>query len=193
MIFTKITHPIQIINVILPDVLEPDYLMPPSEEDWYTIADEFDSKWEFPHCIGTLDGKHVRNIAPTDAGSNYYNYKQFNSIVLLAMCDASHKFTIIDVGSCGREGDSAIFHSSELFEQLEEKTLGIPPPSTVLESDKILPFVIVGDEAFPLKSDLMKPFSGRTTGLLPHSVKIFHYRYQCTACSSLFCTNLYVY
>ena len=53
MIFTKITHPIQIINVVLPDVLEPDYLMPPSEEDWYTIADEFDSG-NFPTALGHL-------------------------------------------------------------------------------------------------------------------------------------------
>lgn len=26
---------------------------------WKRIANEFDEKWNFPHCIGAIDGKHV--------------------------------------------------------------------------------------------------------------------------------------
>lgn len=34
--------------------------MPPTnEESWLRIADEFEEKWNFPHCIGAIDGKHV--------------------------------------------------------------------------------------------------------------------------------------
>ena len=28
-------------------------------EDWKEIANEFSNKWNFPHCIGAIDGKHV--------------------------------------------------------------------------------------------------------------------------------------
>lgn len=42
-----------------------DYLCPlvlPSqldEKDWLNIANDFHEKWNFNHCIGAIDGKHV--------------------------------------------------------------------------------------------------------------------------------------
>lgn len=29
------------------------------EQDWLDIANEFEVKWNFNHCIGAIDGKHV--------------------------------------------------------------------------------------------------------------------------------------
>jgi len=34
-------------------------LFTPNEDGWVKIADEFESKWLMPHCVGALDGKHV--------------------------------------------------------------------------------------------------------------------------------------
>jgi len=34
-------------------------LFKPSEDGWKEVAKKFDSYWNFPHCIGALDGKHV--------------------------------------------------------------------------------------------------------------------------------------
>lgn len=28
-------------------------------EDWKEIANDFANKWNFPHCIGAIDGKHI--------------------------------------------------------------------------------------------------------------------------------------
>lgn len=36
-----------------------DELFEPSSENWKKIAAEFDDYWQFPHCIGAIDGKHV--------------------------------------------------------------------------------------------------------------------------------------
>lgn len=69
---------------------------------------------DFPNCVGAIDGKHVRVVCPNKSGSLYYNYKNYFSIVLLAIVDAKYKFLAIDVGSYGKEGDSGIFAKSSM-------------------------------------------------------------------------------
>lgn len=78
----------------------------PTKEQFVSIAEDFGRIWNFPNAIGCLDGKHVRIRCPNNTGSVYYNYKDFFSIILLALVDAKYKFIAIDVGSYGREGDA---------------------------------------------------------------------------------------
>lgn len=63
---------------------------------------------------GAVDGKHVRIEAPTGAGSLYYNYKDYHSIVLLAAFDANLRVLYYDVGTNGRISDSGIWADTEL-------------------------------------------------------------------------------
>ncbi|XP_024878239.1 protein ANTAGONIST OF LIKE HETEROCHROMATIN PROTEIN 1-like, partial [Temnothorax curvispinosus] len=77
----------------------------PTTEDWKEIGRGFESQWNFPNCIGAIDGKHIPIQAPAGAGSEYYNYKGFHSIVLLAICDYRYAFTMLDIGATGRQSD----------------------------------------------------------------------------------------
>ena len=85
------------------------YMSVPIETEWKEIAENFMNKWQFPHCLGAVDGKHISIKCPPNAGSQFFNYKHFHSIVLLAVVDANKKFIIIDVGSMGRFSDGGIF------------------------------------------------------------------------------------
>lgn len=75
---------------------------PTTAAGWREVADGFARRWNFKHCIGAIDGKHVAIRCPPKSGSTFYNYKGFFSIVLLAVVDSSYKFMYIDVGANGR-------------------------------------------------------------------------------------------
>ncbi|XP_077279076.1 uncharacterized protein LOC143906704 [Temnothorax americanus] len=36
----------------------------PSQENWLYVEKKFAQRWNFPHCVGALDGKHVVIMAP---------------------------------------------------------------------------------------------------------------------------------
>lgn len=50
-------------------------------------------------------------IFPPNSGSQYYNYKQFHSIQMLAVCDAQYNFTLVDVEVAG---NVLFFHYKKL-------------------------------------------------------------------------------
>jgi len=89
-------------------------------ESWVETVMEYEKTWNFPNCLGGIDGKHVMMQAPPNSGSIFFNYKNFFSIVLLATCDAQYRFTTIDVGAYGRQSDSGIFQNSKFGRALEE-------------------------------------------------------------------------
>ena len=86
---------------VLWNVLQPDVMPLPDEGKWKHIAEEFEELWQFPHCLGSLDGKHIIIQAPKNSGSLFFSYKKHFSGVLLAAVDANYKFVIVDIGAYG--------------------------------------------------------------------------------------------
>lgn len=74
----------------------------------------------------------------------------------MAIVDADYKFTSIDVGAYGREGDSGILHRSTFGKSLYEGTFSLPPPANLPETNIVANHVIVGDEAFTLHPNVMR-------------------------------------
>ena len=155
------------------EVLMPQVLRAPStQSQWRSIAVEFFQLWNFPTCVGAMDGKHVMIQAPPNSGSEFYNYKGFHSIVLLAVCDAQYCFTLIDVGDAGRHSDGGIFANSTFGKQLLSQRLGLPPPEDI-GIGEVMPYCVVADAAFPLKVNIMRPYPGKH---LKEEERIFNYR-----------------
>ena len=70
-----------------------------------------------------MDGKHVTIKCPVQGGSTFFNYKHFNSIVLIAIVDADYKFIYVDVGCNGRVSDGGVFGRSEIRNSIEKEEL----------------------------------------------------------------------
>lgn len=171
------------ISQIIPEVcdaiwkrMSPLYMKAPSSpEDWKFIAANFQQKWQFPFCLGAVDGKHVVMMKPWKSGSLYYNYKGTCSIVLMALVDANLQFIAIDTGSYGRSSDGGIFSRCPLGKRFTDGTFNFPPDDHFPGYEHIgkVPYVAVGDEAFPLLEHLFRPFPGREN---TWEKQVFNYR-----------------
>ncbi|XP_042176962.1 protein ALP1-like isoform X1 [Oncorhynchus tshawytscha] len=157
------------------DCLVGEYMPVPKEEDWRAIAAEFLERWNFPNCLGSIDGKHVVIQAPPCSGSQFYNYKGTYSVVLLAVVDAIYYFCVVDVGAYGKGRDGGTLRDSAFGQALQDGTLEIPPSLTGAEDLGPVPHVFVDDKAFPLRPNLMRPYTGRQLPL-PKPVRIFNKR-----------------
>ncbi|CAF4956650.1 unnamed protein product [Pieris macdunnoughi] len=120
----------------------------PTENQLRQNSSKFFSKWNFPNCVGAIDGKHVRIKAPKRSGLLYFNYKEYYSIVLLAVVDADCKFNAVDIGSYGREEDACIYLKSQIGKMIKINTFNIPAPKVIPGTNNVVPHVIVGGEAF---------------------------------------------
>lgn len=169
------------ISTIIPEVcdaiyncLKAEYLNTPhADTEWKKIAKTFHEKWNFPMCLGAMDGKHVEIVPPPGSGSMYYNYKQDFSVVLLALVDAQLKFRYVDVGTNGRISDGGVWAKSELKKAMDRNDLNIPTPENLPGTNILVPYVLLADDAFPLGEYIMKPFAGRS---LQKNQRIFNYR-----------------
>jgi len=115
------------------------------------IALKFYEKWNFPNFV-PIDGKRIRLRCPTMSGSMYYNYKQFFSIVLMAVVNANYKFVIIDVGAYGKDSHGGVLSNSTFYQRIENASLKLPKDTKLPNSNVLVPFVFIGDEALPLQN-----------------------------------------
>ncbi|XP_063683910.1 uncharacterized protein LOC134818332 [Bolinopsis microptera] len=136
---------------------------PKSLEDWLKIADEFDSRWRLPHCLGAVDGKQVKVVKHPRSGCLLHNYKD-ESIILLAVVDAKYRFIHFNVGA---SDSRSVWAEDRLGSALNKGHLDsfIPAPNYLPRDEKrscgLVNYFFVGDDAFGLQPHMMKPFRVR--------------------------------
>lgn len=124
------------------------------------MSKDFETTWNFPHCVGAVDGKHIVLQCPINSGSEYINYKGFFIIVLFALVDAGYNFMFVDVGCQGQISDGGVFASTCLYKEMENGTLRIPHPTPLNGRAEKIPYFFLGDEAFAMSENLMKVYAG---------------------------------
>lgn len=134
--------------------------LPRTADEWLKIEAQFDKRWNFLHCIGALDGKHILIQCPTHSGTEYFNFHGTFSVVLLALVDANYNFTYVDIGCQGRISDGGVYRNSSMYQKIEERALNFPPDKPLPLKNDPLPYVIVADSAFALTENMMKPYPG---------------------------------
>ena len=102
--------------------------------------------------IGAIGACHL-NIKPIkgkeDHMDDYVNASSEYSIILLAVADYDKKFTYIDVENPGSVTLEKAYHSSSLYERMEENARDLFPR---------LSHHMVGDTVFPLNKHLLVPY-----------------------------------
>ena len=126
-----------------------------------------------PNCLGALDGKHVHMRPPFLQSPMYYNYKGTHSIILMALVDAEYRFLYVDVGCNGKVNDAGVFAATTLYDHLERRSAVFPEPEPLPGDDRPVSYLVVADEAFGLRENVMKPFPYRD---LQKEHRIYNYR-----------------
>lgn len=149
------------------------FQFPTHEEEWKKLAEDFREKWQFDTCVGSIDGKHINIVKPHNSGSYYYNYKGKFSIVLLAIVNANYEFLMVHVGINGKISDGGVLQETTFYNKLLNGSLNLPAPKIIPSLAYSLPYTFIGDEAFPLMENLLKPYPQKS---LRKDERIFNYR-----------------
>jgi hypothetical protein len=123
--------------------------MPTDRTELRNVMHGFHDIANFPNVVGAIDGTHIRIRAPSADEHFYVNRKNYHSINVMRVCDASMRFLNIVVKWPGGTHDAFIWSNSTLCEKFEDRTI----------SDSWL----LGDSGYPLRPWLLTPVLNPTS------------------------------
>ena len=131
--------------------------LPRNESEWKDELQKFLEDWEFP-CVGAWDGFHVY---VTTKLKNFYSYKKRYSITNMALVGHNKRFMFAAVGAPGSTHDSRLLRSCDIYSEIENGNI-LPKGTLNLHPYGEIPFVTVGDTAFPNTCWIMKAYQNET-------------------------------
>jgi len=79
----------------------------------------------------------------------------------MGLVDADYKFIWVDIGAQGSASDAQIWNECELKDAIKAGTIRFPDadPLPGDDNEHTMPYFVIGDDAFALRTWLMKSFS----------------------------------
>ncbi|XP_044764703.1 putative nuclease HARBI1 [Coccinella septempunctata] len=133
-------------------------------ESYENITRKFMKRGGIDGVIGAIDGTHIPITTPSYMSNKYLNRKQYHSIVLQGVCDASYIFTDCFAGCPGSVHDARVYRMSPLFKQIMPNITG--------------DYHLLGDSAYPNATNLITPY--RDNGHLTRQQRHFNYLHSAT-------------
>ncbi len=125
----------------------------------------------YPLCLGSLDGTHIPIKPPIGDEPDYYNYKKYHSVIMLATVNCKLMFTYVNVGAPGRCNDSSVYSRSTLYDVIQNP---IYKNDSITMNNVKIHSHLIADSASALNSTLMKPFAERPN--MSRKEATFNYR-----------------
>lgn len=91
----------------------------------------------------------------------------------MGIADAEYKLLYVDVGRNGRYSDGGVFNRCTFAQALDSIQLCLPPPKPLPGREMPVPYVLVADDAFALRRNLLKPYSQRGLTMVQ---RVFNFR-----------------
>ena len=116
--------------------------------------------------MGAIDGTHIplsswpqRGLTPMPF--DFFNRKQFHSVLLQAVCDSERFFWNVCVGQPGGVHDAGQFAWSKIYTQLRSREI-LSEPVMEIGGIEVRPYLL-GDSTYPSRPYLLKNFKPSIT------------------------------
>ena len=143
---------------------------PTLPEDWLLVESIFRLRWNFPHALGALDGRHFPIRCPQGEAASSATARASTPLY-------SWPWWMEILSSCGwtwgQLGQLQIFKHTNLRHKIEDGSIGFPDSEALGIDVPKVNFFILEDDTFPLKLWLIRPYSSRTMDL---KEMVFNYR-----------------
>jgi hypothetical protein len=148
-----------------PNMLLHRHIFLPTGATLTRIIADFKSTTGLDNMCGAIDGSHIKLYRKPKAAlvpDEYWCRHDFHSILLQAICDDRRIFWDVCARLPGGSHDATHLRASSIWQKLREKSVLQGPIVRVGDKD-VKPY-IVGDSAYPLQAQILKPFNARAAG-----------------------------
>lgn len=137
----------------------PEYIkLPKNEQEMEEKVAKFEVRFGMPGAFGCIDGTHIPISRPSENSQDFFNYKQFHSLSVQAVCDYRGLFMDVDCRWPGSVHDAKVFYNSKINKDLQQGKLPTNPTSLLPGFDAITNYIL-GDPAYPLTAYCMKEYT----------------------------------